>query len=326
MEQYVNNGDSVDMSCRADSFPAPNYQWEYMNRTTGTFEALERQTSSVLSLSSVEFDQYGRYRCVATANGIVESATSTSALVTGKYTIYNYMICQCFLVSPVGGVSVDPVLHTVDNGSNATFTCSVRGGPNNMIAWIRSVHSNILNNTVLLSEISRIPVDTNAVVSIVSPFIIQNGSTLTISSINATQNGGEYLCVVVNEAGAESNSTSLYVRPLITTQPMDQYVNDVQEDSVTLTCIADSFPAPTYQWQRMNATTEEFEDLSGETNTTYIITDVEHEDFGRYRCLVTTPTINVTINSTVALITGIYLIILYYYLFHFSISSWKCFC
>ena len=93
MEQYVNNGDSVDMSCRADSFPAPNYQWEYMNRTTGTFEALEGQTSSVLSLSSVEFDQYGRYRCVATANGIVESATSTSALVTGKYGIYNYMIC-----------------------------------------------------------------------------------------------------------------------------------------------------------------------------------------------------------------------------------------
>ena len=220
------------------------------------------------------------------------------------------------LVSPVGGVSVDPVFRTVDNGSNATFTCSVRGGPNNMIAWIRSVHSNILNNTVLQSEISQIPVDTNAVVSIVLPFIIQNGSTLTISSINATQNGGEYLCVVVNEAGAESNSTSLYVRPSITTQPMDQYINE--QERVTLTCIADSFPAPTYQWQRMNVTTKEFEDLSGETNTTYIITDVKHEDFGRYRCLVTTPTINVTINSTVAFITGNYLIIDYFVLLFIS--------
>ena len=87
MEQYVNNGDSVDISCRADSFPALNYQWEYMNRTTGTFEALESQTSSVLSFTSIEFDQYGRYRCVATANGIVENAISVPALITGKYTI-----------------------------------------------------------------------------------------------------------------------------------------------------------------------------------------------------------------------------------------------
>ena len=92
MEQYVNNGDSVRLSCRADSFPAPNYQWEYMNRTTGTFEALEGQTSSVLSLSPVEFDQYGRYRCVATANGIVENVISVPALITGKYIIQLYNI------------------------------------------------------------------------------------------------------------------------------------------------------------------------------------------------------------------------------------------
>ena len=90
LEQYVNKGDSVRLSCRADSFPVPNYQWEYMNRTTGTFEALECQTSSVLIFTSIEFDQYGRYRCVATANGIAENATSTSALITGKYIIQLY--------------------------------------------------------------------------------------------------------------------------------------------------------------------------------------------------------------------------------------------
>ena len=172
-----------------------------------------------------------------------------------------------------------------------------------MFAWLRTVDSNILNDTSLLSVISRFPVDTNTVVRILSPFIVQSGTTLNISSVNSTQNAGGYICVVLNEAGGTISSiANLYVRPEITTQPMDQFVN--QGDTVMLTCIADSFPAPTYQWQRMNTTTSEFEDLSRETATTYTINDIEHEDFGIYRCVVTTPTINVTINSRDTIIAG----------------------
>ena len=134
---------------------------------------------------------------------------------------------------------------------------------------------------------------------------ITTGDTLSLSSVNAIQDGGGYICVAINEAGTGSSSiANLYVRPEITTQPINQYVRP--RDNVTLTCIADSFPAPTYQWERVNRATEEFEDLSGETNTTYTINDVEHEDFGIYRCVVTTPTIDEVVNSSVALITGKY--------------------
>ena len=88
--QYVNVDQLyVSLNCRADSFPAPNYQWEMMNRTSGNFEPLTGQTSYQLTLH-IEYDLYGMYRCVATADGIEQNATSTPALVTGK----NYNNCN----------------------------------------------------------------------------------------------------------------------------------------------------------------------------------------------------------------------------------------
>ena len=213
------------------------------------------------------------------------------------------MLILPILVSPVGGVSVDPVFHTVDNGSNATFTCSVRGGPNNMIAWIRSIDSNILNDTVLQTEIRQIPVDTNAVVSIVSPFIFQNGSTLTISSINATQNGGGYICVVVNEAGGAFDSiATLYVSPEIIAQP--QSIQTTFGKTVTLTCLADSFPPPIYTWKKLNTTIEKFEIFPGPDSSMLTFTSINLDDIGVYRCIVMTKK-NETAISSNATISGI---------------------
>ena len=130
--------------------------------------------------------------------------------------------------------------------------------------------------------------------------ILINDSQLELKSINGT-NGGLYTCIAINEAGYDNSTVTLYVRPEITTQPRNQFVDP--GDTVTLTCIADSFPAPIYQWQKMNMSGQ-FDNLSGQTATTYTIANVVHEDFGIYRCVVTTPTISVTINSRDAIIAG----------------------
>ena len=82
--QFTNARDDVTLECEADSYPAPNYQWEMMNRATGQYELIANETSNTLTLDSIMFDKYGQYRCVATADGIEGNATSTSALVTGK--------------------------------------------------------------------------------------------------------------------------------------------------------------------------------------------------------------------------------------------------
>ena len=194
--------------------------------------------------------------------------------------ILNIELFPFHVVSPSGTIQVDPVVQTAKTGTVITFNCSAEGGPNNTYYWTRD------NSDI--SNLSRLD-------------ILSEKSALVLESINGTD-GGLYTCIAVNEAGYDNSTVTLYVHPEITTQPTDQFVDP--GDTATLTCIADSFPAPNYQWQRMNTATKEFEDMFEETATTYTINDVEHEDFGIYRCVVTTPTINETINSRDTIIAG----------------------
>ncbi len=90
--------------------------------------------------------------------------------------------------------------------------------------------------------------------------------------------------------------------PIILTQPTDQFVQN--GDGVTLTCEADSFPEPEYQWEKMNITLTMFESVPDETNNTLVFDTIEHSDFGSYRCVVTTPIIDETITSDDVTITG----------------------
>ena len=191
---------------------------------------------------------------------------------------------------------------TVDNGSNVTFTCSALGGPNNTFIWVRSDELDEIFESDIQPLLNTTPVDVSDIISELSDIILENGTILFIESINATLNGGSYECVVINEAGLGRDDTTLYVRPVITQQPMD--VETEANDIVTLTCIADSFPAPEYQWEMMNRTSGEFEPIDGETNTTLVFDYIDYEDYGTYRCEVTTPTINETITSEEAVITG----------------------
>ena len=82
---------------------------------------------------------------------------------------------------------------------------------------------------------------------------------------------------------------------MITEQPID--VETEVDNIVILTCIADSFPAPEYQWEVMNRTSGEFEPIDSETNTTLVFDPIDYDNYGTYRCEVTTPNINEDITS-----------------------------
>ena len=220
-------------------------------------------------------------------------------------------------VSPNGSVSVDPILRIVDNGSDTTFTCSARGGPNNTIAWIRS-----FNESQLQALISQRPVNVSAVLNELSP--ITTGDTLSRSSINATQDGGGYICVVVNEAGADANSTLLYVRPAITIQP--QTIQTLANVSVSISCLADSFPAPFYMWEKLNTSTGNYETVPGSNNSVLAFTSIDYEDNGVYRCIARADGIVENATSDNAVINGkSYTLFMYqsFLLFvYFSVSAW----
>ena len=177
-----------------------------------------------------------------------------------------------------------------------------------MFTWVRT-EDLISVDTDLQSNDSIMPIDIKGYFTDLSESIIVNGSFLNLTSVNGTNDGGSYTCLVINEAGVGREDTILYVRPVITVQPRDELTEAGQQ--VNLTCLADSFPAPTYQWEMMNRTTEEFEPIDDQTDTTLTLTDIDHEQYGRYRCRVTTPIINENITSNVALITGQYTNILH---------------
>ena len=201
---------------------------------------------------------------------------------------------------------------TVDNGSDVTFTCSALGGPNNTFIWVRSDELDEIFESDIQPLLSTTPVDVSDIISELSDIILGNGTILFIESINATLNGGSYECVVINRAGLGRNDTTLYVRPVITQQPMD--VETEVDNIVILTCIADSFPAPEYHWEIMNRTSGEFEPISEETDTTLVFDYIDYEDYGRYRCSVTTAIINITVTSNEVIVTGELLITPFYFM------------
>ena len=204
------------------------------------------------------------------------------------------------LVSANGSVTIDPDFIIVDNGSSITFTCSARGGPNNTFLWFRTADINdALTNSNLLTQ-SPLPI--NQLIMELSNITLATGTIFTITSVNATEDGGSYDCYVFNEAGSENNSTTLYVRPVITDHPNDQYVDE--GETVILSCRADSFPAPKYQWEMTSRTTGMFQELLNENDSTLMFSPIDYNDFGNYRCIATANGIIENAISLPALVTG----------------------
>ena len=114
--------------------------------------------------------------------------------------------------------------------------------------------------------------------------------------------GGIYTCIVFNEAGYNTSSFTLYVSPEILVGPTDLFVE--YDNSANLTCMADSYPPPSYLWQKRNSTTTMFEAIEGETNATLLFQTIQYDDYGEYRCNVTTTPMTTEVSSSVAMVTG----------------------
>ena len=195
-------------------------------------------------------------------------------------------------MSPSGSIMVDPVNDTVSYHASATFTCTADGGPNNIFRWIKGDDISVLDGLIPPLNVNDILVSLEDVVS--------NDYQLLLDNITGKDDGGIYTCIAINEAGYDTSSITLYVYPEILLHPIDVLVD--YGDSVNLTCEADSYPAPMYQWQKMNRISMMFDELD---SSVLLLTSVEYENFGRYRCVVTSPELNVLVDSNTALITGI---------------------
>ena len=207
-------------------------------------------------------------------------------------------------MSANGSVTIDPYFIIVNNGSNITFTCSARGGPNNTYVWVQSMDLDQLfqSGSSLSMLVMTSPLSVSDVLYELSNITLTTGVSFSISSINATQNGGQYSCVVINEAGIDANTTTLYVRPEIIQQPETVYTE--ANVSVSLTCLADSHPRPQYRWQKLNMMNGQFEFIMNANEFTLSFPSVNYEDYGVYRCVVNAEGIIENATSDNAVING----------------------
>ena len=131
--------------------------------------------------------------------------------------------------------------------------------------------------------------------------IIGREQALKLTNLNASH-GGSYTCLVINVAGFGVTCTIVYIRPYFIEQP-DENIFAKNLDPVTLTCGAESFPDPTFQWEKMNSSGY-FQEIPGETNNTLVFSSVGYNDFGNYRCIVRTAVLDITLISNTSTLHG----------------------
>ena len=116
---------------------------------------------------------------------------------------------------------------------------------------------------------------------------------IKVSSVNFTH-GGEYSCTANNSAGDVTATTLLLVRPVV--EPKEVLAKD--GDNITLMCLVQSFPEPSYVWEMFRDSNDsdtfpdEFGFVSGSGENmmaTHPFLDFEpvgYGDAGVYRCMV----------------------------------------
>ena len=88
-DHYVEQGDHVVLNCTIVFSVPLTYQWQKYNDSSQTFSLLPEETDPILVFTSIEFEDVGTYRCIATNTDVMETVTPDSATITGKTVVAN---------------------------------------------------------------------------------------------------------------------------------------------------------------------------------------------------------------------------------------------
>ena len=149
-----------------------------------------------------------------------------------------------------------------------TLLCSVMGGPGNTYQWLNGTN------------------------------IIEETSESFSFNITSASDGGVYECEVTNAAGISGATTSVFVAPYFTSQPVDEEGSN--GDTVLLMCEAEAFPSPQYQWSRVGPGDIRPE-LVTDSNV-LAFAPLLFEDEGQYYCNASSSI--VTVQSDTVTVTG----------------------
>ena len=212
-----------------------------------------------------------------------------------------------FAVSPEFSVIAVVDDFNTTNGSSVSFTCSALGGPDNVFVWMLTDSSTEIQNTSVIP-----PLNVSEVVGFLQEIypVVQhsNHGNYTIDSVNATENGGTYTCVVINVAGLDSDEVELLVQPIITRQPENVLTSNGKV--ISLSCEADGYPPPTYSWflettEHIILVTEDAPRVTLDSDGKSLnFMNTDYSDGGAYFC--TAISLSGYVDSRPAMVTGTY--------------------
>jgi|GEM_PF-4758486 len=157
-------------------------------------------------------------------------------------------------------ITVQPLNLTTNVGSNVTFTATTVGTATLNYHWQKD-GGNLSNGGNISGATT---------------------STLTVSSAQVAD-AGTYTLLVNNSIGSILSSNAVLtlngVAPTISSQPQSLTMD--QGSNATFSVTASGVPAPTYQW------TFNTGNISGETNNTLLLTNVQPTAVGNYAVIVT---------------------------------------
>ena len=173
-----------------------------------------------------------------------------------------------FTVSPEAAITT-PINQTYSLGDTAMLVCTSMGGPDNTYQWL-------VNGSDISGETS---------------------GTLMFTTMTAAD-GGVYTCLVSNTAGSDTASTYVFIAPYFTTPPID--IMQPMGSSGSLSCVAEAFPDPEYQWERVDGEPIRADIVTRQS--TLLLSSIMFGDEGEYSCYVTSR--EMTIQSQRATIHG----------------------
>nr|XP_051676343.1 hemicentin-1 isoform X2 [Oryctolagus cuniculus] len=250
----VRIGQRADVPCNAQGTPRPVLTWVKGGRTL-LLDGVQRlsRPDGTLSLQQAALSDAGLYTCVAT-----NVAGSDEAEITLH-------------------VQEPPTVEEVDSPFNTpfqerlasqriAFPCPVRGTPKPTVKWLH-------NGRELTGREPGISV-------------LEGGRLLVIASV-APSDGGDYICVAVNEAGTAERKYNLkvHVPPVIKDEEQVTNVSVLVNQLTSLSCDVEGTPPPVITWYKDDVLVQESSTIETVSNgRTLKLSSATLQDSGRYSC------------------------------------------